>query len=251
MFDSFFQNPQINILLIFLLIWTLLFFLVKHPYVHQKIQWWIYIILFFIFLFINNITLIIGILMWFIASSYEFYKCLYSIKNLWNIKRTLIWIIFFLLLTFFSYFIIQASEDFFILFIIIAFSDIIAYFTWKYFPWKKGFTKLSPNKTLSWVLAQILFITLLMILAITITNIEQNLNIFTLLISITIWILAPTWDLLESYFKRKSWIKDMAHYIPGHWWVLDRIDSILLSGFVIWLYLYIIALGWTNIIFQW
>ena len=122
---------------------------------------------------------------------------------------------------------VQNIKNFIYIFILVSFSDIIAYFVWKWLPWKKWFTKLSPNKSLSWVLAQIVFIFVSLIWISYYVFGYINLLYFGLAVFLSV--LAPIWDLTESYFKRRTQEKDMAYYIPWHGWVLDRIDSTFLS----------------------
>lgn len=215
MFDFLLKNIEISILLWFLSLSILLFFTIKNGYIKQKILWWLYIIIIFLICFIIPYWSYLFVwIIWFL-SIYEFNKlAIYS-----KIKNIIVWLWFLLLLWWLWYFIIQDLKTFFYIFIFISFSDIVAYTVWKNIVWKKWFTSLSPNKTLSWVLWQIIFLAIMCFFVLKLS----------IIVSIIVWFLAPIWDLLESYFKRKASLKDTADYIPWHWWVLDRIDSSILT----------------------
>jgi phosphatidate cytidylyltransferase len=54
------------------------------------------------------------------------------------------------------------------------------------------------------------------------------------LIAVALPIAAITGDLLESAIKRRLGVKDMSNILPGHGGFLDRLDSILLTGPVLY-----------------
>ena len=54
-------------------------------------------------------------------------------------------------------------------------------------------------------------------------NIELIIFIFIIIISALIG------DLIESFFKRKSNLKNSSEFIPGHGGVFDRFDSFIFS----------------------
>jgi phosphatidate cytidylyltransferase len=215
------QKYLIYLFLVFLIIAILVWVLAKNQYVKEKSLWWIYIILFFIFLLLHQYSLIFALIVLSTLASFEFFRNLFR-KWFTNCERAIFSILFVVLLVWFDYFVYKNTSLFVILFIIISLSDIIAYFVWRWFPWKKGFTKLSPNKTLSWVIAQILFVFVVLYFL----NTCLILKIWQILL---ISVFTTWWDLIESYFKRKTWEKDMGYYIPWHGGVLDRIDSSFVS----------------------
>jgi phosphatidate cytidylyltransferase len=58
-----------------------------------------------------------------------------------------------------------------------------------------------------------------------------------------IGIVAQVGDLVESQLKRAAGVKDASRWIPGHGGILDRIDSVLLVGVVVFYYLRAFHLG--------
>lgn len=222
MYDFFYQNIEISLLAFFLLLSIAVFYISKNEYVKQKSLWRIYIIIASFLLFINDYLKLFLLGFVIILSIYEFWKVIDK-KNIWWIISI---VVFAIIILAFGYEIFNNTNNFFYLFIMISFSDMVAYIVWKWLPRKKWFTKLSPNKTLSGFLWQIWFLALWCIFLLD----------FNIILSIIIWILAPIWDLAESYFKRKAKIKDMAEYIPWHWWILDRIDSSIFPVLTLFIY---------------
>ena len=92
-------------------------------------------------------------------------------------------------------------------------------------------TKISPNKTYSGVIGSFLlsifsiyFLLEIKYLNLTI-ELTQNLLIFIILVSSV----SQIGDIIISYFKRRSNIKDTGKIIPGHGGLLDRIDGMVFA----------------------
>jgi len=58
----------------------------------------------------------------------------------------------------------------------------------------------------------------------------------TALLGFCLGIAAEAGDLAESLIKRRLGVKDMSHVLPGHGGVLDRLDSLLLAGPVVYFF---------------
>ena len=143
----------------------------------------------------------------------------------------------FLILSFLSAFIIR--NDFihnFILIILICIStDIGGYTFGKLFKGPK-LTKISPNKTYSGMIGSFFLSIISVLLYESYVNNgnnpfwnsywpEHKLLIYAILISFV----SQIGDLVISYFKRKSKIKNTGKIIPGHGGLLDRVDGMIFA----------------------
>ena len=103
-------------------------------------------------------------------------------------------------------------------------------------------TKLSPNKTYAGVLGSFLLAILITNLFIEFTfekfsfKFSKEIFLFVLIISLV----SQIGDIIISYFKRLSKIKDTGNIIPGHGGILDRIDGMIFA----FPFSYIIFLIW-------
>ena len=146
---------------------------------------------------------------------------------------------FFLIFSFLTVYLIRNSfEDkslsFFLLVITICIStDIGGYIFGKIIKGPKLVKKISPNKTYSGMFGGFL----LSVLTIVLINNNFNsflieLNIYSfpdILIILLISLVSQIGDIILSYFKRLSNVKDTGKLIPGHGGILDRIDGMIFA----------------------
>ena len=142
--------------------------------------------------------------------------------------------IIFLLLSFYSVYLVRDRGlfEFLMIFIICITTDIGGYIFGKTLKGPK-LIKISPNKTYSGVVGGLL----MSIIAAYLFNVKndnyfiENLNfIGDLFFLITVFLISSVsqiGDLIISYFKRASNIKDTGNLFPGHGGLLDRIDGMI------------------------
>ena len=173
--------------------------------------------LFYIFLFIA-----------FLISSYEWLKMIKKI----DIK---VLGILFLFLSFYSafYFRNQNLEGFLLIILICISTDIGGYIFGNLFKGPK-LSKISPNKTQSGMIGGfVLSLIASSIFVLHYSNdiyIDQNLietDLKFVILILLISSVSQVGDLIISYFKRSSKIKDTGNIIPGHGGLLDRIDGMI------------------------
>ena len=92
-------------------------------------------------------------------------------------------------------------------------------------------SKISPNKTYSGMVGSFILPFLVIFLFSKIISINYNIdfNINTTIFIITVSAISQLGDLVISYFKRVSNLKDTGNIIPGHGGILDRIDGMIFA----------------------
>ena len=175
----------------------------------------------FYFIIQGSFMLVFFTVVCFIISSYE-----------WNMmtknKSYKIYGFIFLIITFYTFY--SLSIDVFGVFFVIlicASTDIGGYLFGKLFKGPK-LTKISPNKTYAGMIGGYL---LSLITLTVITNIidYSGTPIQFFLITILISTVSQIGDIIVSYFKRLSKIKNTGKLIPGHGGLLDRIDGMIFA----------------------
>ena len=124
----------------------------------------------------------------------------------------------------------ESIAFFIIILCICIFSDIGGYVFGKVIGGKK-LTKISPNKTISGSLGSFIF----SILPVLLFNLQNYTGVSFEVLSINITLclivslVCQLGDLLISYFKRLSKVKDTGTILPGHGGLLDRIDGLIFA----------------------
>ena len=141
--------------------------------------------------------------------------------------------IFFLIFSFYTiYEIRNGYRDSYWPFLIVIFisvaTDIGGYIFGKIFKGPK-LTKLSPNKTYAGVLGGYICTIILYFIILTTNLVEKKYFINFLIFVFFISSISQLGDILISYFKRLSKIKDTGKIIPGHGGLLDRIDGMIFA----------------------
>ena len=186
-------------------------------------------ILFFIIK--GSFFFIFFILVCFLVTSYEWHMI--SKRKSYNFLGFI-----FLILSFLSAFFLRMNStdyihDFILVILICIATDIGGFVFGKIFKGPK-LTKISPNKTYSGMIGSYFLSIISVFIYVNYYGnywcmpscpSENKLLIITILISS----ISQIGDLIISYFKRKSKIKNTGKIIPGHGGLLDRIDGMLFA----------------------
>lgn len=107
-------------------------------------------------------------------------------------------------------------------------SDIGGYFFGKILKGPR-LTKISPNKTYAGIIGAYFFCLILYLIFLKLEIINSNYLYHFLFFVFIISSISQLGDILVSYFKRLSKIKDTGKIIPGHGGLLDRIDGMIFA----------------------
>jgi len=110
-------------------------------------------------------------------------------------------------------------------------SDIAAFAVGRLFGRRRMARRISPNKTWEGLAAG----TLLGAAAVFFTVYHQPSGaqlspLHSLVLAVTVAVVAPVGDLFESYLKRDMDVKDTGRLLGGHGGVLDRVDALIFAG---------------------
>ena len=202
---------KIRIFSSFFIILLFLFFIT----IGSDYLWLLFLILYCIFIYEININ--------FINNKNKFFLYLYILISF-----------IFLQLYIFYYFQIV---DFIVIILTITIFDTSCYILGSLI----GRTKIlsiSPNKTYEGLFSGIIFTIIFMLIF---NHVFINFYVFGFfLIILSIIFLSFLGDIIESYFKRLSSIKNSSKLIPGHGGFLDRFDSFIFVTYGIFFYKFII-----------
>ena len=179
------------------------------------------------------------ILICFIITTYEWFQ----MSKQYNQK---IFGLFFIIISFYSIFKIRNdfNQDYFhilLIAIICVSTDMGGYIFGKLLKGPK-LTKLSPNKTYAGVIGSFILSIIITILFFELTSKKYNYRFTeeTFIFVIVVSLISQIGDIIISYFKRLSKIKDTGNIIPGHGGILDRIDGMIFA----YPFSYLVFLNW-------
>ncbi|MHB8105784.1 MAG: phosphatidate cytidylyltransferase [Dehalococcoidales bacterium] len=122
-------------------------------------------------------------------------------------------------------------------------SDTAAYFIGKAFGTHKLAPAISPGKTWEGSIAGVLGAVVISLLFTLNTPLQLPLSWWqAILLGAAVSAFGQLGDLAESLLKRNCGVKDSGSLMPGHGGILDRMDSIIFAGVVVYLfYIYVVV----------
>ena len=178
------------------------------------------------FIIKGSVYFIFFLIIFFLITSYEWFK---MTKD----KIHLFLGIIFLFLTFYATYLLRGSTlielkiFLFVLLVCVA-TDIGGFTFGKFFKGPK-LTKISPNKTYSGVIGGYFLSIICSNLYVNEYTVFIPTDIELLITVFLISSVSQLGDLLISYFKRLSKIKNTGKILPGHGGLLDRVDGIIFA----------------------
>ena len=160
-----------------------------------------------------------------------------SIKELFNLTKITpirLFGIFFLLISLYSVYCFKYNFEnlnyLYLVLLICIGTDIGGYLFGKFFKGPK-LTEISPNKAYSGVLGSYIISIISSFIFLDSQIIENTISLSgeTLIFILLVSTISQIGDLLISYLKRMSNIKDTGNIIPGHGGLLDRIDGMIFA----------------------
>ena len=169
------------------------------------------------FILAGSFYLIFFMMICFLVSTYEWNSMVKKIK--FKILGT-----FFLIFSFYTFYEITLSHKEIFVILVCVSTDIGGYVFGKLFKGPK-LTKISPNKTYSGMIGGYFLSLISLLFFMDWINHAVDVEWFIVTISTA----SQIGDIIISYFKRLSKVKDTGKIIPGHGGLLDRIDGMIFA----------------------
>jgi phosphatidate cytidylyltransferase len=133
---------------------------------------------------------------------------------------------------------LDAGRDWLLLAFLATFgSDTSAYFVGKAIGRHKLAPRISPGKTWEGTAAGLFGAVIVCLLFTLNTPFQLPLGYGqAILLGVLVSVFGQIGDLVESLLKRNFGVKDSGNLMPGHGGLLDRLDSVLFAGMVVYLY---------------
>jgi len=171
------------------------------------------------FIVTGSFYLIFFTIICFLVSIYEWNKMVKKIEI--KLLGTL-----FLIFSFYAFYEISIVYLWIFVLLVCISTDIGGYIFGKLFKGPK-LTKISPNKTYSGMIGG--YLLSLIFLSFFMVWMNHTVNVEWFLVTILISTVSQIGDIIISYFKRLSKVKDTGKIIPGHGGLLDRIDGMIFA----------------------
>ena len=126
-------------------------------------------------------------------------------------------------------------------------SDTAAFFTGRALGRHHLAPQISPSKTWEGAIGGILGAIIISLLFTLPPALSLPLSYGqAILLGLLVSIFGQLGDLVESLLKRNMGVKDSGRLVPGHGGALDRIDSIVFAGVVVYYWVLSYNAGWLN-----
>ena len=132
----------------------------------------------------------------------------------------------FLIFSFYTFYETTSTDLWIFVLLVCVSTDIGGYVFGKLFKGPK-LTKISPNKTYSGMIGG--YLLSLIFLKLFFNLHDSSVNEEWFIVTILISTVSQIGDIIVSYFKRLSKVKDTGKIIPGHGGLLDRIDGMIFA----------------------
>ena len=120
-------------------------------------------------------------------------------------------------------------------------SDTTAFFIGKALGRHRLAPRISPAKTWEGAIGGLFGAVIVSLIVVTVFSMPLSFG-QAIFLGFLVSIIAQLGDLLESLFKRKTGTKESGRLLPGHGGLLDRMDSVVFAGVVVYLYYVIVVL---------